>query len=210
MLLLFLSHLILQPAAPAQPTVQPVPAHSWPAALPYKGHAVALLRWQQSNGTHYLSISSTQLTEDADGTRSQYLYAQHAILTADSMTVVWKMQDYVQDCPVDVVCEWVQLSTDLKTPAFTQLTDLDKDGEPEIWLMYRTACHGDVSPADQKLLMYEGRQKHALRGTVKLQVGTTLKMGGEHKADAAMQAAPAAIKARATQLWRQFGKMIVE
>ncbi len=210
MLLLFLSHLVFQPAAPAQPTMQPVAANNWPAAIPFQGQPLTLLRWQQPHGTHYLSICTTNLIEDADGARSQYLYAQHAFVSGDSVAIVWKMQDYIKDCPVDVVCKWVQLSTDVKTLAFTQLTDLDKDGEPEIWLMYRTACHGDVSPADQKLLMYESRQKHALRGTVKLQVGNTLKMGGEYKADAAMLAAPAVLQARAAQWWRQFDSLTIE
>jgi hypothetical protein len=202
--------LLFVAAASAQPVIQPVAANSWPVAIPYKGQPLSLNRWQQPDGTHYLSVCTTKLIEDADGARSQYLYAQHAILTADSITVVWKMQDYVQDCPVDVVCEWVQLSKDSKTPFFTQLTDLDKDGEPEIWLLYRIACQGDVSPADQKLLMYEGRQKHALRGTVKLRVSATLQMGGEYKADAAMQAAPAVLQARAAQLWQQFGSLTVK
>ncbi|MCU0333752.1 MAG: hypothetical protein MUF62_01740 [Chitinophagaceae bacterium] len=207
---LLLFTVLLSSSLAAQPATRIVAPASWPAAIPYKGQPVALLTWQQPDGTHYLSLCSSSITEDEEGSRSQYLYALHAIVSGDSVAVVWKMQDYVQDCPVDVVCRWVDISGKKTTPSFVQLTDLDSDGEPEIWLLYRTACHGDVSPADQKLLMYDGAQKHALRGTTKLQVGSTLKMGGDYKADAAMLAAPAALRARASQLWQQFGSLKIE
>jgi hypothetical protein len=66
------------------------------------------------------------------------------------------MTDGIKTCPFDITAAFIK-------DAVT-VTDLDKDGIPEIKIQYATACRSDVSPADMKLLLYENGEKYALRG----------------------------------------------
>jgi len=63
-------------------------------------------------------------------------------------------------------------------------------------------CRGDVSPSTQKIIMYEGTRKYAVRGTSRLNVGGQSD-GGSYTFDAALQAAPIAFRQHAAQLWKQ-------
>jgi hypothetical protein len=85
-----------------------------------------------------------------------------------------------------------------------RLTDLNKNGIPEIWMVYKTYCKGDVSPSTMKLIMYEGKQKYAMRGSSKVRVSVKDFAGGEYKFDKAFEASTSAIKKFAQQLWKKF------
>jgi hypothetical protein len=52
-----------------------------------------------------------------------------------------------------------------------KINDLDHNGIAEIWLMYKIVCHGDVSPCEMKIIIYEEKQKIAMRGENKVQIG---------------------------------------
>ena len=69
--------------------------------------------------------------------------------------------------------------------------------------MYRTTCRGDVSPSTQKIIMYEGARKYAARGTTRVVMAGAQPEGGAYTLDAAWQAAPAAFRQHAAQLWQQ-------
>ena len=71
-----------------------------------------------------------------------------------------------------------------------------------MWLVYHTVCRGDVSPSTQKIIIYEGSRKYAVRGTSRLSLGGQPD-GGRYTFDAALQAAPAAFRQHAAQLWKQ-------
>jgi len=64
-------------------------------------------------------------------------------------------------------------------------------------------CRGDVSPSTQKIIMHEGPRKYAVRGTSRLSIGNGQHDGGSYTSDAALQAAPAAFRQHAAQLWKQ-------
>ena len=65
---------------------------------------------------------------------------------------------------------------------------------------YDVTCTSDVSPATRKLLVLEGKDKHALRGTSRIDAGGGDVLGGDYKADG-FKKAPA-IKAMAEQRWK--------
>ena len=48
-------------------------------------------------------------------------------------------------------------------PNTFQITDLNKDSVTEVWLMYKTACHRDVSPSAMKIIMHEDKIKFVFR-----------------------------------------------
>lgn len=108
---------------------------------------------------------------------------------------VWKLYDFVKDCPVDIDAEFYN--------QFPKVTDLNKNDVPEVWIMYKTGCHGDVSPVTLKLIMYEGNKKYAMRGENKVQVGTDNYLGGEYKFDKSFNSAPDVFKNFAIKLWKE-------
>lgn len=73
--------------------------------------------------------------------------------------------------------------------------------------MYKTVCHGDVSPVTMKIIMYEGNKKYAVRGDTRVSVSEGHTMGGEYTFDDAFKNGPAAFREYAKKLW---AKNVVE
>jgi hypothetical protein len=107
----------------------------------------------------------------------------------------WTVHDYIHDCPVDYEAKFIKNTL--------QITDLNKNGIGEIWLMYKTACHGDVSPSDMKIIMYEGKLVHKMIGTNKVEIGPGEFYGGEYKFDKSFQEGPKEFINFAKNLWRK-------
>jgi hypothetical protein len=105
------------------------------------------------------------------------------------------VHDFVAECSLDLAAQFA--------PKSLTVTDLDQDGTAEVWLVYRTTCRGDVSPSTQKIIMYEGPRKYAVRGTSRLALGGGQHDGGTYTLDAAWAAAPATFRQHAAQLWQQ-------
>ena len=72
-------------------------------------------------------------------------------------------------------------------------------------MVYKLACRGDVSPADMKIIMYEGKTKHAVRGTMKLPAelqGEMTSSYGSHTADENMKKAYPVFREHAEYIWK--------
>ncbi|RFZ82290.1 hypothetical protein DYU05_16890 [Mucilaginibacter terrenus] len=69
--------------------------------------------------------------------------------------------------------------------------------------MYKTACRGDVSPSDMKIIMYEGGKKYAVRGTNKIKVGEKIYEGGAYTTDEAFKTGPLVFAKYAATLWKK-------
>lgn len=126
--------------------------------------------------TNLSSQYGSDVSSDAE------IYAYHFLIKNDSLIQLWKVYDFISDCPVDIEATFLKNTF--------QVTDLNNDGVAEIWLMYRKVCHGDVSPFDMKIIMYQGRQKFAIRGQNKVYVSTDKNgkeeyAGGDYKYDQA-------------------------
>ena len=107
----------------------------------------------------------------------------------------WQVHDFVADCPLDLGARFI--------PQALTVTDLDQDGTAEVWLVYRTTCQGNVSPSTQKIILYEGPRKYAVRGTSRIALGGGQHDGGTYTLDAAWAAAPITFRQHAAQLWQQ-------
>jgi hypothetical protein len=129
------------------------------------------------------------------GNRDAELFAYHYLSSKDSLHLTWKVYDFIKDCPVDLKASFIK-----NTFAFT---DLNKDGHAEVWLMYKTVCHGDVSPSEMKIIMYENGRKYAVRGTNKMKVSEKEYDGGSHNFDAAFINAPEVFRSYAKALWQK-------
>lgn len=196
-LIAFTSCLLLSFGAQAQLRVSPLTPSAVPATLQRSGRVVQALRYTDRTGTYTVLATQSSPAPDpaaqaSDGQRAD-LYAYQYPASGSAPT--WQLHDFVADCPLDIAAEF--------RPKGLTVTDLDQDGIAEVWLVYRTTCRGDVSPSTQKIIMHEGAQKYAVRGTSRIAIGNGRHDGGTYVLDAAWQAAPVALHQHAAQLWQQ-------
>jgi hypothetical protein len=105
----------------------------------------------------------------------------------------------VKDCPLDLALNY--------NPNSLTVTDIDENGIAETTFLYRLSCKGDVSPDDLKLIMHQGKDKYALRGTTELKYkanGKVTKEGGDYKVDASFDKAPKDFLDYAKKQWEKF------
>ncbi|MEQ7800331.1 hypothetical protein ABDJ41_11035 [Pedobacter sp. ASV1-7] len=177
-----------------------MPIKDIPESIKYEGKAKEAIRWTDKEGTHIVLATETgiyidkNVKHESDGADAA-LYVYHYILNNDQPQLEWKIQDFIQDCPLDIEVSFVKNTL--------QTTDLNADGIPEIWVMYKTVCHGDISPSDLKIIMYQGKKKYAMRGTTKVQIAVSSYEGGEYKFDKAFSTAPEKFRQFAKSLWNK-------
>jgi hypothetical protein len=183
----------------AQPKISRLDKNTLPKGLEYIGHIVNAVRWADSSGNHIVVTSETGETPSKTMKEADYkdaaLYAYHYLVQHDSLALLWKVYDYSKECPLDINANYIKNSF--------AITDLNKNGKAEVWLMYKTACRSDVSPANMKVVMYEGNKKHTIRGTNKVLVSEKTYTGGEYTFDETFKNAPEVFKQYALQLWKK-------
>jgi hypothetical protein len=72
------------------------------------------------------------------------------------------------------------------------------------------ACKGDVSPDDMKLIMHEGENKYAIRGTMLLKITGEKPYGGEMKIDASFDKAPEEFVEFAKSQWKKYYTVTID
>jgi hypothetical protein len=168
-----------------------------PKGIELPGKYKHALQWEDKEGKHVLITCesgigiNSKFKHENEG-RDAELWAIHYLLK-DKPQQTWKIYDYVRDCPVDLHATFL--------PNTLQVTDIDKDGFTEVWIMYKTVCHGDVSPSDLKLIMMEAGNKHTMRGTTRIKLDKKKYLGGEYKADKAYESLSKEMKNFGVQLW---------
>ncbi|MCB2378763.1 hypothetical protein LGH70_14265 [Hymenobacter sp. BT635] len=122
-------------------------------------------QWEDANGTNVLVVTRTaeqdepnapDEADEAEGARHVELYARQYVRRPGGYQLLWKLQDHVGHCPLDLALSLL--------PGSTAITDLDNDGHTETMLVYALGCRGDVSPLELKLILHEDAAKYALRG----------------------------------------------
>lgn len=163
----------------------------------FTGKIKTAVRWTDKLGDNIVLTTETGETINkkapSDDYRDASLYAYHYIAGKDSTYLTWKVYDFIKECPVDIEANFVKNTF--------QVTDLNNDGVAEVWLMYKTVCHGDVSPSNMKIIMYQGQQKFAMRGQNKVQVTDKEFYGGDYKVDKAFAEGPKEFLEFARKLW---------
>lgn len=186
--------------------IQPQALSSLPRNIKYLGKPAQALRYQDQTGSYLVLLTKTgvQTQKAEDDTNQAHLYAySYKLQGATTPEEVWQLHDMVTDCPVDVIANFV-------SGAF-KVTDLDNNGTGEVWVVYRTTCRGDVSPANLKIIMHEGTKKYAIRGTGILRTGEPLQPGdGKYSSDEAFEKGPAVIKQYGQQLWKKYVEEHIE
>jgi hypothetical protein len=169
----------------------------------YEGEIKTAVRWKDKLGDNIVLTTETgnyrsdKFEHDNDGDDAE-LFAYHFTRYEGRSNLVWKVYDYISDCPVDLDVKFIDKTLNI--------TDLNKNQIAEIWIMYTTVCHGDISPADMKIIMYEGKSKHAMRGRNRISLGPsedgdTYIEGGEYIFDDAFLNSPKEFQDFAKNLW---------
>lgn len=181
-----------------EPDVTHLNKSELPEGITFKGQLVNAVRWTDSIGDNIVVTSETgeypdKMTDGEERTKAD-LFAVHYVVYSDSVRMLWKVTDHERDCPFDLSVRFIDNTF--------QVTDLDGDGTGEVWLMYKTACRSDVSPATMKIILYEGKQKYAVRGENKVKVSETEFYGGDYTMDAAFEQGPKVFRDFAKRLWK--------
>ncbi len=170
-----------------------------PKGISYKGHVVNAISWHDTLGNNLLIQTETGEFKSPQGQDETYrdaeLYAYRYMLVKDTFQLVWKIADYIHACNTDIEARFIKNST--------SVTDLDNNGISETWIMYKTICHGDVSPANMKIIMYEGKNKYSIRGRNRIEINEHSFEGGEMNLDPAFQNGNTLFKKYATDLWNK-------
>ena len=167
------------------------------------GNIVKAVRYTDVSGDNLVLLTETDVYyTPKDSPDPEYqnkeLFAYRFTVQEDGSTEqAWKVMDYVRDCEV-----FTGLQAEFDLDAF-RITDLDNNGEAEIWITYYLACRGDVSPAAMKVIMRQGRQKYAARGEQLLRLGEGQYFGGAYTLDQAFAEGPAEFRSFVAQLWER-------
>lgn len=186
--------------------VTKIDSTQFPGAVKYEGFIKNAVRWKDKSGDNIVITTETgifrneKLNHEFEDGNDAELFAYHFIIANNEAKQTWRVKDFISDCPVDITASFVKNTF--------KITDLNKNGIAEVWLMYKTVCHGDVSPSDMKIIMYEGNQKYAMRGENKVQVGIDENnkatfLGGEFKLDDNFIKGPKVFKEYAQNLWKE-------
>lgn len=166
-----------------------------PSGIKYDGKVVASAKWNDSNGENYLIVTEGAEKNQSDDNRMKEMFGYQYVVTEGNAKQLWKINDFIKDCPVDITLEYM--------PKSISVTDLDKNGIAETTFLYRMSCKGDVSEDDMKLMMHEGESKYAIRGSMKLKMaGETY--GGKMSVDASFDKAPKEFLDYAKEQWNKY------
>ncbi|MCI0472256.1 MAG: hypothetical protein L0Y76_01590, partial [Ignavibacteria bacterium] len=169
--------------------------------LLFDGKFVAGVSWQDKNGKNAVILSETDEKvkkgkgEYEDDRRSKELYGYHFIIKDGVAEELWKVQDFIKDCEFDVTIEHIKKSL--------TVTDLDSNGTAETTFIYKLTCRSDVSPADMKLIMHEGKEKYAIRGEMEISLPNGDEYGGKMNPDKSFSKAPESFLKYAKKQWEQ-------
>ncbi|HEY3250466.1 MAG TPA: hypothetical protein VGK25_05055 [Ignavibacteria bacterium] len=162
----------------------------------YEGKIMAMAKWEDKLGANVVFITETSEKYSGDDNRHKELYGYHYITSDDANKLLWKINDFIKDCPVDITIKYIDESL--------SITDLDNNGIGESSFLYRMSCKGDVSPDAMKLLMHEGETKYAIRGEMKLEVKGEGTYGGKMEIDPSFDKAPGEFLEFARSQWNKY------
>jgi hypothetical protein len=166
-----------------------------PKSIKFKGGIDTAVTYTDNDGKHIVITSEDDDISEDRRLTGVYLYAYCYQLNADKWQLKWQMRDLVNECDFDTAGDYL--------PGTFAITDLNRDGRAEVWLMYRLACRSDVSPSDMKIIMHEGSKKYAARGGSRVKVNATDYYGGDYKLDNNFKTGPEQFKQHAQQLWNK-------
>ena len=170
-----------------------------PKGIKFSGQITNSAKWTDSFGVHYVLTTETgeYFSKDKENNevKNAELFVYHYISKGDSIKLIWKIYDHNKNCEFDVFTKFID-------KAF-KVTDLDKNGIAEVWVMYENQCTSDVSPGPTKIIMYEGNKKYAIRGENKVKISENNFIGGRYALDENFKIGNTLFKQFGINLWEK-------
>ncbi len=180
-------------------SIENISRENLPKEISFEGNIKEITKLKDSDGEHIIVLTETGELPSKNMVDGEYakdfkIFAYDYLFdkNENQYKLNWKIQDFISDCGFDLIMGFVDKTF--------KITDLDKNGIAEIWTMYSMTCTSDISPSNMKIIMYEGKQKFALRGNSIVNTGSE-KIGGDHKLDENLSKAPKVFKEFALQMW---------
>jgi len=170
--------------------------------IPYNGVFIDGVRWKDTKGNHVVFYSATGLYDSrdpdpGDGINSE-IFAYHYTYddNPDYAKRVWMFEESVLNCPLATILEFLDQSL--------RITDLNNNGDAEIWFVYRGGCTGDITPFGMSIVMYERDKKYMVDGEVQVILSNKEKIGGEYNYDRNFSSLPDNFRKYADELWKHY------
>lgn len=189
--------LLISYAIYGQASIIKIESKNIPKQIKYIGNIANSVKWTDGQGEHY--VISTKTDEYASKTKGSEdlinaeLYVYHYVLKNNDTKLLWKIFDFNKECEFDLYLKFIDNSF--------QVTDLDKNGVAEVWIMYENQCTSDVSPAPTKIIMYEGIKKYAIRGLNRVKMSENEFIGGQYNLDNNFKNGNALFRKFGIELW---------
>ncbi|MBS1517358.1 MAG: hypothetical protein JSS91_04655 [Bacteroidetes bacterium] len=172
-----------------------------PASLYDGNKIIEAVKWKDSLGVNLLFITLSEERSQFGENRIRELFAYQYILEEPRPRFLWKIYDFVKDCPFDITLAYMDKSL--------TVTDLNDNGIAETTFLYKLSCRSDVSPDDMKLIMHEGFKKFAIRGSMILKINDEEPTKGEMNLDVSFEDAQRVLRNYAIGQWDKFNKEFV-
>lgn len=167
-----------------------------PKNIKVNGNFESAITWKEKNGEFLVILTESgniEVPKSEEGLMKAELHAYCFQKNQHAYAQKWMVYDFEKPCPFDLDVRFLKNTL--------QITDLDQNGIAEIWLTYKLSCRSDVSPAQMKIIMYEGKKKYAMRGQTKINLTETEKLGGEFKFDNAFLNGQSIFRNFAKNIW---------
>ncbi len=177
-----------------------ITAADLPKDLAFEGTFIEGYAVQDADGEHLVFLTETgqipskKNVQQEDEKDAKIFVYNYVLDKTNNYTLYWKIQDFVTNCAFDLYLNFIKDTF--------KITDLNQDGQAEIWTMYQKTCISDVSPFEMKIIMYQGKQKYALRGNSLIDTGKE-KIGGEYQMDEFFTKSPKEFQDYALKLWKE-------
>jgi len=160
------------------------------------GKIIAAKTIRDSLGEHVLVLTEKSTASSNGRIEKIDLAASYYDKTADKWALAWTVKDGV-DCPnLDSAASFFADAT--------SITDLDKDGNAEVTVAYKTFCGGGIDPSTIKVIMRQGKEKFAIRGESLIKFKGQEPMGGTNTPDKALLAnSKAVFKRHMDKIWKR-------
>ena len=172
-----------------------------PGDAGYIGDLSEAYRYMDKTGENIVILTETEVTttEDEDGNIVSYkaIYAYRFLKKNNKWEEAWRVLHYEDECINYPVAEFVK-------EAFA-ITDLDKNGVAETWLVFISSCHGDISPDKLFIRMDDGEAVYKMTGERRLKFSDDYIIGGSYAFDEKFtdSLTPQAFKEYAVKLWEK-------
>jgi hypothetical protein len=176
-------------------TILPFDKKNVPFKDNIKGIIIDGASFKDAEGENYVVLTELDNGEK-NGTQNKTIYAYCFTKQDKAFVQKWLVQDNISGCEVDATCEFL--------PGSLSITDVDSNKIAETSFLYQLSCKGDVSPHSKKMIMYQGADKFAIRGSTILQTPAGTE-GGDKKIDVSFAHAPKVLLEYANKQWDKFG-----